>query len=169
MIKTAAILIALAVIGTGCLSKTTVSPVAPPFSEPAVRPITSLGSIGIGNAKVLVGKEKGYYPGARVEYTLPIYNNYPEDVQVMLLLESPSNPEAGYVSAPDYVKDWVSFGENSPVTINSNSIKEVLVILQMPKKAEIFAPKWEFRITVVAQGQGKVQTAVSQRWLVTMR
>jgi len=172
-----AMLIALVIVGTGCLPKPAVIPVMPkePVVEsPTVAPVTTAGSIGIGNAKVWVGSNQGlftgggYYPGARAEYTIPIYNNYPQDVQVQLLFELPNNQDGEYVIAPEYVKKWVTF-ENDKPTIPANSMREVLVILQMPKTAEVFAPKWEFRVTVVPYGQGMVQSAVSQRWLVVMR
>lgn len=172
-------LVALVVLGVSCLPKPLVIPITPEKIEPiaenaVVKPTTSSGSIGIGAAKIWVGTNQGlftgggYYPGATAQHTIPIYNNYSQDIQVELLFESPSNTEDDYVSAPNYVKDWVTFEKKTPV-IPANSMREILVTLQMPREAQKFAEKWEFRITVVAMGQGKVQTAVSQRWLISMR
>ena len=110
----------------------------------------------------------GYYPGARAEHVIPIYNGTDRELQVDLLFELPSEGDGEYTIPPDYVRDWVTFEEESPV-IPANSMREILVVLQMPKDAEVFAEKWEFRVTVVPAGQGQVQTAVSQRWLITMR
>lgn len=167
-------LIALVVMDIGCAPKPYITPVTPTVESPIAKPITSSGSIGIGDTKVWVGTNQGlfsgggYYPGATAQHTIPIYNNYPQDIQVKLSFELPSAVGEGYVPAPSYVKDWVTFEEATPV-IPANSMKEILVTLQMPKEAEVFAPEWEFRVTVVAVGQGNMQTAVSQRWLITMR
>ncbi len=170
------LLVTLIIMGDGCSSEPDVISIVPKESAAnnlVVEPLRSSGSIGIGDAKVWVGTKqglftgRGYYPGARIEHVIPIYNSYSQDVQVELFFESSSGVEDGYVSAPSYTRDWVTFEKHS--VIPANSMKGIPVTLQMPKNAEIFAEKWEFRITVMALGQGKMQTAVSQRWLVTMR
>ncbi len=141
-------------------------------------------TIGIGNVKIWVGSNKGivtgggYYPGATAEATLPIFNGYNEDKQVMLIVEpsakltrailSDGSEDWGYQPAPIEVKNWVTLEEESPI-IPAKSVREILITLKMPKEAVVFAQKWEFRITVVAMGQGAYETAVSQRWLVSMR
>jgi len=138
------------------------------------KPVTmSPYSIGIGDAVVYVGSDqgiftgRGYYPGATAEHILPIYNNYPVEKTVILEVEIPSKSQDGYAIAPVIVKEWLDYPKT--VVIPPNSKAEPLITLNMPKDARRFADKWEFRITVVATEQGKYETAVSQRWLVTMR
>lgn len=48
--------------------------------------------------------------------------------------------------------------------------RDILVVLAMPKDAVVFAPKWEFWISVIDTTQkGMVQTELATRWLVSMR
>ena len=144
----------------------------------------SEGAIGIGSVKVWVGTNQGllsgggYYAGATVEHSLPIYNSFPEDKEVQIFVEPPprqtrviladGSESFDYQVAPPQIKEWVTISDSNPI-IPAKGVKEVMVTLKMPQSAEVFAQKWEFRVTVVAVGQGTTETAASQRWLINMR
>jgi hypothetical protein len=147
--------------------------------------VTTSNAIGIGNSKVWVGSDEGmplrgreYYPGATAEYTLPIYNSYPVEKVVSLsvapfykkadVIRKDGGLDFDYEIAPAAVADWVQLPA-SEITIPANGMVEVLAIFRMPKTVKEYPSKWEFRITVEESGQGFIGTAVSQRWLVTMR
>lgn len=99
IILTVIILALLVTLGIGCLPRLPIitsspqEPSAKPSVQETVKPvnITTPGSIGVGDAIIWVGTDqglfggKGYYPGARAEHVIPIYNNYPQDIQVELL------------------------------------------------------------------------------------
>lgn len=133
------------------------------------------GVIGISDYVVWVGTDRGfyigggYYPGGRAEHVIPIFNNSDEDVQVQLSFGQPPEPYLPeYIIAPEYVKDWVTFEDDVPV-IPAHSMRDVLVILEMPETAKIFAPKWEFWVVMVPMGQGTVESAVAQTWMIQMK
>ena len=270
-------LLAIFIFGTSCNLQQPVVSVETIKQQQTIKliPIERMveqDTIGIGNVKVWVGSNEGlftgggYYQGATAEYTIPIYNGYSVDKQVLLIVEpspkltrvflSDGTEDWNYQPAPPDIIKWVSLEDSRPI-IPARSMREILVTLKMPKledknayvwfvtnygekrlegmiaaateaslkelpKAsgkelqnlvllklnehpesrtllllktpqterklntdtryllelqseeiiqfyDIRKDKWEFRITVVAIGQGYYETAVSQRWLVTMR
>ena len=155
-----------------------------PVNNPAPIIVTSPDSIiGIGNVKIWVGTNEGllsgggYYAGAQAEAMLPIHNQGNQDAQVNIIVEPPPKQtrvirsdgslDYDYQVAPSQVVEWVTIEDSKPI-IPANSIKEVLVILKVPKGTQL-PDKWEFRVTVIPMGQGTTETAVSQRWLIKMR
>lgn len=82
--------------------------------------------------------------------------------------------DKGYVKATEEVKDWVIIADPTPVLMPRET-REILVVLAMPEDAAVFAPKWEFWVSVIdvtgerPGGGTVVRTELCSRWLVTMR
>ena len=160
-------------------------PITPITSEPEVVLMdNNKPTIGISNVKIWIGSSEGlftggaYYPGATAEATLPIYNMSDQDIKVRLIVEPPpkqtrailsdGTEDFDYEVAPLEVENWVTLEETNPL-IPAKSMRDIKITLEVPKSVENLPHKWEFRVTVIPSGQGAYETAVQQRWLVTMR
>lgn len=116
-------------------------------------------------AKVFVSN---YSPGQEATYPIWIFNTGSEDATYHLSYSKPHYLEPGYLSAPDYVSEWVQFLEND-ITLKPDTSKRVNVVLVMPEDAQNFASKWEFWIKVKNVNQsGMIQVEEMSRWLITM-
>lgn len=80
-----------------------------------------------------------------------------------------------YEKPPKEAQDWVIIADSTPVLMPEET-RDILVVLEMPKDAEVFASHWEFWISVidttgenVKTGTNIVRTELASRWLVIMR
>jgi len=120
----------------------------------------------ISPGKVIV---TNFYPGARAEYPVTIHNGGDTNASFAVRYRYPDHVGEGYVKPIDEVQDWVLVVDTTPILAPRETM-DVLITLEMPENAEVFAPQWEFWISVVEISQtGMVQTELAVRWLVTMR
>ena len=148
--------------------------IAPPIiSHPA---ITSLGDIpnavinggspAISPAVVTIGN---FYPGARAEFPITIYNGNTETTVFSISFRIPDNTRGGYTTATMLQFDWVTV-DQPVVTIAGGAMTTVLIMLQMPISGIAPAGQWEFWIAVKDMSQsGFVVTELASRWLINMR
>lgn len=131
-----------------------------PSGEPPVdRTWISPGKVMISN----------FYPGARAEYPITIHNGELEDRVFSVTYRDPNHVAEGYVKAPAVVQDWVMVVDPTPV-LGPRETRDILVVVEMPSDAEVFAEKWEFWVSIRDASQtGMVQTELSARWLVKMK
>jgi hypothetical protein len=110
-----------------------------------------------------------FYPGARAEWPVTIYNAKDTFVTYEVKYRVPDYTSDGYIKAPDIVQDWVLVADPTPM-LSPGEIKDVLIVIEMPEDAVSPAPKWEFWISVRDITQtGFVQTELCSRWFVMMR
>jgi len=110
-----------------------------------------------------------FYPGARAEYSITIHNGSDKEADFTVAYRYPDHVGEGYLKPVKEVQDWIIVADATPLLMPRET-KDVLVVLEMPKDAEDFAPKWEFWIGVKdATQKGMVQTELACRWLVSMR
>jgi hypothetical protein len=138
---------------------TTVLPNEPPVDRTWISP----GKVQVGN----------FYPGARAEWTLLVHNGNDTAASFLIAYRYPDHVEEGYIKPASEVQDWVIIADPwdffAPV-IAPKETKEILITLVMPEDAAVFAPKWEFWISVKDTTQtGMVVTELCSRWLVQMR
>lgn len=120
----------------------------------------------ISPGKVQVGN---FYPGARAEWTLLVHNGNDTAASFAITYRYPDHVGEGYVKPIKEAENWVIIADTTPV-IAPKETRETLVVLAMPEDAVVFAPKWEFWISVKDTTQtGMVQTELCSRWLVTMQ
>jgi len=120
----------------------------------------------ISPGKVQVGN---FYPGARAEWLLLVHNGNDAVASFEVVYRYPDHVGEDYVKPTKEVQDWVIIADTTPV-IAPKETKEILIVLAMPKDAAVFAPKWEFWISVKDTTQsGMVQTELCSRWLINMR
>ncbi len=154
-----ALLIAIAILLTGCAQPSIVPGKVESPPELYDKTWISPGKVEVGN----------FHPGARAEWPLTIHNGSEEPTQVEVRYVEPTQVEEGYVKAPGIVQDWVIISDPAP-TLEGFETREVLIAIVMPEDAESPAPKWEFWIAVKDVTQtGMIQTELATRWLVTMR
>ena len=147
--------------------------VAPPTTEP------SSGEVGvallgeppedrtwISPGKVQVGN---FHPGARAEWNLLVHNGKGAPAKFLVSYRYPDHVADGYAKPSLEVQNWVIIADPTPV-IAPKETREILVVFEMPKDAVVFAPKWEFWISVKDTTQtGMVQTELCSRWLIQHR
>lgn len=120
----------------------------------------------ISPGKIQVGN---FYPGARAEWNLTIHNGNDTTATFAVTYRYPDHVGEEYAFPTEEVGDWIIIADTAPV-IAPKETREILVILAMPEDAAVFAPGWEFWISVKDTTQtGMVQTELCCRWLVTMR
>lgn len=120
----------------------------------------------ISPGKVHVGN---FYPGARAEWTLLVHNGKDVAASFAVSYRYPDHVGEDCVKPIEGVEDWVIIADPTPV-LAPKETREILIVLAMPSDAAVFAPKWEFWISVIDTTQtGMVQTELCSRWLVTMR
>lgn len=115
--------------------------------------------------KVLIGN---FYPGARAEYPITIHNGKDIACSFAVSYRYPDHVGDGYVKPILEVQDWVIVADATPV-LAPQETRDILVTLEMPEDADIFAPKWEFWVSVMDTSQGMVKTELACRWIVDMR
>lgn len=120
----------------------------------------------ISPGKVHVGN---FYPGAQAEWMLLIHNGKDEITSFAVSYRYPDHVDEDYVKPILGVEDWVIITDPTPV-LAPKETREILIVLAMPEDAVIFAPRWEFWISVTDTTQaGMIRTELCSRWLVTMR
>lgn len=93
----------------------------------------------------------------------------PESTPFSVNYRHPDNVDEGYAKPPDEAQDWVIIADTTPV-LAPYETRDILVVLAMPQDAEVFAPKWEFWVSVKDTSQtGFVAVELACRWLVSMR
>lgn len=97
-----------------------------------------------------------------------VFNNLYEPMQFLITLSLDFEAKDGYVKPPSYVRDWIHIQDTSPV-LQLREVKLIPIALVIPKDAEVFALKWEFRIVVKMEQRADVEFANEQRWLVEMK
>ena len=136
-------------------SGTTVLPNEPPIDRTWISP----GKVQVGN----------FYPGARAEWDLLVHNGKDTAASFAITYRYPDHVGEGYVKPMPEAQNWVIIADPTPV-IAPKATKSILVALEMPEDAAVFAPKWEFWISVKDTTQtGMVVTELCSRWLVVMR
>lgn len=123
----------------------------------------------ISPGKVHVGN---YYPGARAEWPLTIYNSKDVEATFSVLYRYPDFVTEGYDKPPLEAGDWISICTDyeHTVTLKPQETRDVLVALVMPSDVIIESKKWEFWVGVTEVGRGGlVMTELAVRWLVRMR
>ncbi len=133
--------------------KTATSEYTPPMDSNWIMP----GKVNISN----------YYAGANAEYPITIHNGNADITSFVVSYRIPNRVGDGYIKAPSQAGEWVIISEPK-VDIVGKGDKDVLITLAMPKDTESL-PDCEFWISVIAQGQGMVETELISRWLVDMR
>jgi len=136
-------------------SGTTVLPNEPPIDRTWISP----GKVQVGN----------FYPGARAEWTLLVHNGKDTSASFLVAYRYPDHVADGYTKPTTEVQSWVIIADTTPV-IAPKETREILIVLEMPKEATVFAPKWEFWISVKDTTQaGMIVTELASRWLIVMR
>lgn len=114
-------------------------------------------------------KVANFYPGARAEYPLLVHNGNDTTASFTVYYRYPDHVDSDYVKPSEEVQDWVIVADPTPVLMPRET-REILIILDMPSNAEVFASNWEFWIGVMDTTQtGMVKTELCCRWLVSMR
>lgn len=120
----------------------------------------------ISPGKVIIGN---FYPGARAEYPVTVHNGNEASCSFTITCRPADHVDEPYVKAPSEVQDWVMIVDPTPV-LAPKETKDILVTLEMPEDVEVFAPQWEFWVSVIDTTQGGVvRTELCSRWLVSMR
>lgn len=120
----------------------------------------------INPGKVIV---TGFYPGARAESTLLLYNGGDTKASFSITCRPPDNLKDGYTMPPPEALGWVTVEDPLP-TLEPKETKALLIVLEMPEKATSPPEQWEFWISVFDTSQtGFVVTELASRWLITMR
>ena len=133
--------------------------VLPPDALPEEITWISPGKVNVAN----------FYPGARAEYPITIHNGSDYSCTFEVSYRYPDHVGDDYVKPSFAVQDWVIVADMSPVLMPGET-KEILVILEMPSGAAVFAQEWEFWISVIDVTQaGMVRTELCCRWLISMR
>jgi len=164
MMKLIGLLIALAILMTGCAQPSLPPEEVGPGGVEA--PPELYNKTWISPGRVEVGN---FHAGATATWLLTIHNGKDEPAQFEVRYKEPSKVEEGYVKAPEIVQDWVIITAPAHL-LEAFETREVEIAVVMPEDAECSALKWEFWIAVkdVTQG-GMIQTELACKWLVTMR
>ena len=135
-------------------------PYVPSGDEPpADRTWISPGKVNVAN----------FYPGGRAEYPITIHNGKDTTASFLVSYRYPDHVGEGYVKPTPEAQDWVIIADSTPVLMPKET-RDILVVLAIPNGAKVFAPKWEFWISVIDTTQvGTVRAELCSRWLVSMR
>jgi len=137
------------------VDNTTVTATTPAKDRTWISP----GKVSIGN----------YYSGATADWTMTIHNGKPISAQFAVSYRKPDYTTDGYAMPSTSAQDWVIIADTTPL-LKPYETREVKVTLQIPAKAKVTTPKWEYWISVIDNSQkGNVTTELCSRWLVTMR
>jgi len=165
------------VVGLLLIGLLVVSGCTQPYSPPANTSPSGDGTITlpgeppidrtwISPGKVQVGN---FYPGGRAEWDLLVHNGSDTVASFTVAYRYPDHVAEGYAKPIPEVQDWVIIADPTPIILPKET-KAILIVLEMPKDAAVFAPRWEFWISVKDTTQkGMVVTELASRWLVVMR
>lgn len=110
-----------------------------------------------------------FYPGAEAECPITIHNGNSTATQFKVYYRIPDHINGDYTKAPLYVRGWITIENDEPI-LQSGETLDVMVVLRMPKGAEVFSPKWEFWIAIKDMSQKEmVRTELACRWLISIR
>jgi len=109
-----------------------------------------------------------FYPGARAEYPVTIHNGNDTACNFAVSYRYPDHVDGDFVKPNIEAQSWVIVADMTPL-LAPKETRDILITLEMPEDADIFAPQWEFWISVMDTSQGMVKTELCVRWLVTMR
>jgi hypothetical protein len=134
---------------------------------PAISGKTPPGDMNwISPGKVMVDN---FHPGARAEYPLTVHNGNDYVTTFGVGYRFPDNVADEYVKPSLDAQDWVIVADATPV-MEPKETRDILIVLDMPEDSAVFAPRWEFWISVVDLSQeGMVRTELCSRWLISMR
>lgn len=155
----------------GCATFPEETPVIPPtpvFTNGAIQdsgkqPPDDMNWISPGKVNVA-----NFYPGARAEYPVTVHNGNDTACNFAVSYRNPDHVDGDFVKPDTEAQDWVIVADATPL-LAPKETRDILVTLKMPEDADIFAPQWEFWISVIDTSQGMVKTELCVRWLVTMR
>jgi len=119
----------------------------------------------ISPGKVIV---TNFYPGARAEYPVTVHNGNDTACSFAVDYRFPDHVDDDFVKPDTEVQDWVIVADTTPL-LAPKETRDILITLEMPEDADVFAHQWEFWISVMDMSQGMVKTELCVRWLVTMR
>ena len=159
------------VLMTGCVTypdDPPAIPQTPTFTNGAIQdagsqPPDDMNWISPGKVNVT-----NFYPGARAEYPVTVHNGNDTACSFAVGYRYPDHAGDDWMLPDIDVQDWVIVADATPL-LAPKETRDILVTLKMPEDADIFAPQWEFWISVMDMSQGMVKTELCVRWLVTMR
>jgi hypothetical protein len=156
----------------GCDTESTAEIIKPPVVKPL--PVEPDENYKLSPPKIKIGN---IAPGGMVDEELAglsIENGFAETITLCLAYsatdEITTDIDTGltYAPTPKEAVRWVSFLDGE-VNIPARSIMTIPVRLSIPKDIVNLPPRWEFDIKVSEPAGGFIQTALVQRWLITMR
>ncbi len=147
----------LVVLFTGC-AQTQPAIESPAGLPPPDKTWLSPGKVYISN----------FYPGARAEWNITIYNAKETPSQFTIKYRYPDYVAEGYDKPPPESQNWVIIADPNPV-LAPRETRNILVALDMPKQAKVMSKKWEFWISVIEETGAMIQVELCSRWLVTMK
>ena len=156
---------------TSCVPPYEETPVIPPtpvFTNGAVQdsgnqPPDDMNWISPGKVNVA-----NFYPGAKAEYPVTVHNGNDTTCNFAVSYRYPDHVDGDFVKPNTEAQDWVIVADMTPL-LAPKETRDILITLEMPEDAVIFAPQWEFWVSVMDMSQGMVKTELCVRWLVTMR
>ena len=146
-------LLGILIVFNGCKPAETVD-----FTPDNFQTWVSPGIVTIGN----------FYPKATAEYNLTLHNGNSESTKFYLAVKEPTRVAKGYVKAPDYVKQWVTFYDSEPI-LEAQETRNILVTIIMPDTKEQVPDKIEFWISAREEQGGTVQIEYATKWRIDMR
>jgi len=109
-----------------------------------------------------------FRPGARVEYPVTVHNGNDTACSFAVNYRYPDHVDGDFTKPDIKVQDWVIVADMTPL-LAPRETRDILITLEMPEDAGMFAPQWEFWVSVMDMSQGQVKTELCVRWLITMR
>ena len=155
----------------GCAVYPSEPPVVPPspaFTNGAIQdtgsqPPDNMNWISPGKVNVT-----NFYPGARAEYPITVHNGNDVDCTFAVSYRYPDHVDGEFMLPDPDVQDWVIVADMTPLLAPMET-RDILITLEMPDDADIFATQWEFWVAVMDMSQGMVKAELCVRWLITMR
>ena len=159
------------VLMTGCVTypdDPPAIPQTPTFTNGAIKdagsqPPEDMNWISPGKVNVT-----NFYPGARAEYPVTVHNGNDTACSFAVGYRYPDHVDGDFMKPDIDVQDWVIVADMTPL-LAPKETRDILITLEMPEDADIFAPQWEFWISVMDMSQGQVKAELCVRWLITMR
>lgn len=120
-------------------------------------------SAGISPGKVEV---ENYQNGIEVESYITVFNNTDVTQSYVVSFKIPDNTiSREYQKATAEAANWVHISNEHP-TVEAHSSLHIPIKFKAPYNAKT-PRKWEFQISVIADGQGNIQIEECSRWLIT--